>query len=117
MVRPVGVLVLPHCERGHVPSSLDRFRSRFVVIVVTAGTILALDESGVEYGLVYGLVLTAVNAVMLGIFLLILDRGRVLSGGYNLGQKRAHARTVARFHKEEFEVGTAGVGGQGPGGG
>jgi hypothetical protein len=76
-----------------------------VAITVTAGTILALDSAGVEYGLVYGLVLTAVNAVMLGVFLLIMDRGRVLSGGYAMQEKRAHARAVARFHKEEFEVG------------
>jgi NADH-quinone oxidoreductase subunit H len=74
-------------------------------VTVTAGTILALDSAGVEYGLVYGLALTAVNGVMLGIFLLIIDRGRVLGGGYVVQQKRAHARTVARFHKEEFEVG------------
>ncbi|MQA89529.1 MAG: NADH-quinone oxidoreductase subunit NuoH [Gemmatimonas sp.] len=75
------------------------------VVTVTAGTILALDSAGVAYGLVYGLVLTAVNAVMLGIFLLVLDRGRVLSGGYARQEKRAHARAVARFHREEFEVG------------
>jgi NADH-quinone oxidoreductase subunit H len=76
-----------------------------VVVTVTAGTILALDEMGVAYGLGYGLVLTVVNAVMLGAFLRLLDRGRILSGGHRLEEKRAHARAVARFHKEEFEVG------------
>jgi NADH-quinone oxidoreductase subunit H len=76
-----------------------------VGVVVTAGTILALDIYGVEYGLVYGLVLTAVNGAMLAIFLWIMDRGRVLSGGYAMQQKRAQAKAVARFHKEEFEVG------------
>jgi NADH-quinone oxidoreductase subunit H len=75
------------------------------VVTVTAGTILALDAYGVEYGPVYGLVLTVVNFVMLAAFLFVLDRGRILSGGYSAQQKRAHAATVARFHKEEFEAG------------
>jgi len=78
-----------------------------VVVTVTAATILILDETGVEYGLAFGLVLTAVNGVMLAFFLFILDRGRILTGGHNIEEKRAHARTVARFHKEEFEVGSA----------
>ena len=76
-----------------------------VVITVTAGTILALDEAGVEYGLAYGLALTAVNAVMLAAFLWLVDRGRILVGGYALQEKRARARAAARFHKEEFDVG------------
>ena len=76
-----------------------------VVVTVTAGTILTLDEMGVEYGLLYGLVLTAVNGIMLVAFLMLLDRGRILTGGHRIEEKRAHARTVARFHKEEFEVG------------
>jgi NADH-quinone oxidoreductase subunit H len=76
-----------------------------VFVTVTAGTILALDEAGVAYGLIYGLVLTAVNGVMLASFLLLLDRGRILTGGSKIQERRAHARAVARFHKEEFEVG------------
>jgi NADH-quinone oxidoreductase subunit H len=79
--------------------------SVLVVVTVTAGTILALDGYGVEYGLVYGLVLTVVNGIMLAAFLLILDRGRVLAGGYAAEEKRAQARAVARFHKEEFGAG------------
>ncbi len=78
--------------------------SALVVVTVTAATILALDNAGVEYGLVYGLVLTAVNGVMLAIFLFVLDRGRVLSGGAARDIRRGRARAVARFHKEEFEV-------------
>jgi len=79
--------------------------SVLVVVTVTAGTILALDGYGVEYGLVYGLVLTVVNGIMLAAFLFILDRGRVLAGGYSAEEKRAQARAVARFHKEEFGAG------------
>jgi NADH-quinone oxidoreductase subunit H len=76
-----------------------------VAVTVTAATILALDAAGVEYGLVYGLVLTVVNGIMLAAFFLIVDRGRVLTGGYSLQEKRAHARAEARFHKEEFGAG------------
>jgi NADH-quinone oxidoreductase subunit H len=73
-----------------------------VGITVTAGTILALDLAGVEYGFVYGLALTAVNVGMLFIVMWILDRGRVLSGGYARQEKRAHAQVVARFKQEEW---------------
>jgi len=75
-----------------------------VVVVVTAGTILALDSLGIEYGLVFGLVLTAVNLTMLGIVLWLLDRGRILSGSTALAAKRTRARLVRQFHEEEFHV-------------
>jgi NADH-quinone oxidoreductase subunit H len=85
-----------------------------VVLVVTAGTILGLDAAGVRstelYGgfiPVYALVLAAVNLVMLGGIFWILDKGRVLSGGYAMEEKRAHARVVAQFHKEEFPAAAA----------
>jgi NADH-quinone oxidoreductase subunit H len=60
--------------------------------MATAGTILALDLSGVEYGLVYGLALTAVNGAMLFAVIWILDRGRILSGSY--GASAARRRTL-----------------------
>ncbi len=68
-------------------------------IVITAGTILALDSAGVEYGLVYGLVLTAVNAVMLLAILWIMDRGHVLAGTgpheqHRLSREAARRRAV-----------------------
>jgi NADH-quinone oxidoreductase subunit H len=72
-----------------------------VVVVVTAGTILGLDAAGVEYGIVYGLVLAVVNFAMLAAVLLVLDRGNILSGSYARHAKREHARVVAQFHKEE----------------
>lgn len=68
-------------------------------VTVTAGTILALDEMGVEYGLVYGLVLTVVNGALLGIFLLVVDRGRTLAGGAAVEEKQAHAKIVADLHR------------------
>jgi NADH-quinone oxidoreductase subunit H len=48
-------------------------------IVITAALILGLDAAGIPRGFVYGLILFAANAVMLGAFLLILDRGRIIS--------------------------------------
>jgi NADH-quinone oxidoreductase subunit H len=73
-----------------------------VVVLVTSGTILALDSAGVQYGLVYGLVLSAVNLVMLGIVLWVLDRGNTIGGGDARQQKRAHARVVAEFRQQEW---------------
>ncbi len=49
-------------------------------IVIMAGAVLALDALGIEYGLVYGLILTAINLVPTAIFLWIIDRDRVISG-------------------------------------
>jgi NADH-quinone oxidoreductase subunit H len=71
-----------------------------VVVVVTSATILVLDEMGVPYGLVFGLVLTVVNGAMLVGVLWVMDRGRTLTGGYSAQEKRAHARVVAEFHRE-----------------
>jgi NADH-quinone oxidoreductase subunit H len=73
-----------------------------VVVIATSGTILALDSAGVQYGLVYGLVLAAVNLVLLAIVLWILDRGNTIGGGDVRAQKRAHARVVAQFRQEEW---------------
>jgi NADH-quinone oxidoreductase subunit H len=70
-----------------------------VTIVVTAGTVLALDQAGVPYGHTFAAVLTVVNVVMLLIVLWILDRGRILQGSSAVGEKRRHAKAVAQFHK------------------
>jgi NADH-quinone oxidoreductase subunit H len=48
-------------------------------IMITASLILALDAARIERGFVYGLILFAVNAVMLGMILIVLDRGRIIS--------------------------------------
>ena len=44
-----------------------------VVVTVTSGTILLLDELAVGYGLVYGLILTAVNGVMSILYVMSRD--------------------------------------------
>jgi NADH-quinone oxidoreductase subunit H len=49
-------------------------------VMVVAATILALDTLEVGYGFTFGLVLTVVSAICTAAFLLVLDRGRTLSG-------------------------------------
>lgn len=49
-------------------------------IALMATAILVLDAVGLEYGLLYGLILTAVNLVAFVVFFLVLDRDRVISG-------------------------------------
>jgi NADH-quinone oxidoreductase subunit H len=89
-----------------------------VAVVVTAGTILALDGAGAPFvrvdaaglsqiGFAGGLVLTVVNVAMLVVMMLILDRGRILSGSTTLNERRARAQRVARFHDEEWGAGAA----------
>ncbi|CAA9368089.1 MAG: NADH-ubiquinone oxidoreductase chain H [uncultured Gemmatimonadetes bacterium] len=78
-------------------------------VVVTAATVLALDSFGVRpeklYGPtilgrqfvpLYGLVLAAVNAVMLAAVVWIMDKGHVLAGTGAMEAKRAHAQELAR---------------------
>jgi NADH-quinone oxidoreductase subunit H len=52
-------------------------------ITLTGTTILILDRIGLSYGTFYGLVLTAVNLVAMGVFFFVMDRDRVMSGSYS----------------------------------
>jgi NADH-quinone oxidoreductase subunit H len=49
-------------------------------IMLMATSILVLDSLGLEYGLVYGLILTAVNLVATFVFVWVIDNDRVLRG-------------------------------------
>jgi NADH-quinone oxidoreductase subunit H len=49
-------------------------------VMVIAGTLLALDEIGLPFGILYGLVLTAVSAAATVIFMFWLDRDRIIGG-------------------------------------
>src|SRR5690606_16017272 len=51
-------------------------------IVLMGTTILVLDSVGIEYGLLYGLILTAVSLAATAVFLWIIDRDRVIGGAY-----------------------------------
>jgi NADH-quinone oxidoreductase subunit H len=89
-------------------------------VVITAATVLALDSFGVRpeqtygpeilgrrYVPLYGLVLTAVNAVMLAAVLWVLDKGHVLAGTGAMEAKRAHAQELARRRTARVPVGGA----------
>jgi NADH-quinone oxidoreductase subunit H len=80
-------------------------------VVVTAATVLALDSAGIPmerlYGgfvPVYGLVLAAVNAAMLGAVLWVMDRGRTLEGTGSMEEKRRIAREAARARAQSRRV-------------
>lgn len=87
-----------------------------VVVVVTAATVLTLDELGapfVEVGptgakgfitLWGGLVLTVVNGIMLFGVLWLMDRGRTLEGTGSMEDKRIAARERARKRSEAMRV-------------
>jgi len=66
-------------------------------IVIIAGAVLALDAAGIERGLVYGLILFAINAVLLVGLFVIFDRGRILSPASPpaVGVRLAHLRQLA----------------------
>jgi NADH-quinone oxidoreductase subunit H len=49
-------------------------------VTLMAAAILVLDTLGIPFGFRYGLILTAVNLVVTVIFLVVLDRDRVISG-------------------------------------
>jgi NADH-quinone oxidoreductase subunit H len=68
-------------------------------LMVVAATILVLDQLEVPYGFVFGLVLTVVSAIATGIFLLALDRGRILSGASYGSRERIRAGRLAAGHE------------------
>ena len=80
-------------------------------VVVTAATVLALDSAGILmeklYGgfvPVYGLVLAAVNALMLAAVLWVMDRGHTLEGTGSMEEKRRVAREAARARAQTRRV-------------
>jgi NADH-quinone oxidoreductase subunit H len=64
-------------------------------VMAIAGAVLALDEVGVPYGPLYGLVLTAVSLVATGIFVFWLDRDRII-GGASTPSRQRHGRSPSR---------------------
>jgi len=57
-------------------------------VMVVAASILALDSLGIGYGFTFGLVMTVVSAICTGLFLLVLDRGRTLTGAASQSHER-----------------------------
>jgi NADH-quinone oxidoreductase subunit H len=54
--------------------------SALAYIVLVGTSILVLDSVGIPFGTLYGLILTAINLVALVLFLVVLDRDRIMSG-------------------------------------
>ena len=61
-------------------------------VTLMAASILTLDSIGLEFGFVYGLILTAINLVATVIFLVVLDRDRVIGGTAPAVRKAERAR-------------------------
>ena len=66
-----------------------------VYIIVVAGSILALDMLRIPRGVVYGLILFAINAVIAFLLFFIVDRGRIVSPAY----ARATPEQMARLRE------------------
>jgi len=54
--------------------------SALAYVTLMAASILTLDTLGVPFGFVYGLILTAVNLVATVLFIMLVDRDRVIAG-------------------------------------
>jgi NADH-quinone oxidoreductase subunit H len=63
--------------------------SALAFIVVISTSVLVLDGLGVPYGVLYGLILTAVNLVCMALFFWLVDRDRVIGGSYGTEKVRA----------------------------
>jgi NADH-quinone oxidoreductase subunit H len=77
-------------------------------VVVVAGTVLVLDEVGVPFGLGYAFLLTLVSLVCTGIFVFVLDRGRIISGAASPSKRRAAVRVPAAETPRRIPVETMG---------
>jgi NADH-quinone oxidoreductase subunit H len=67
-------------------------------IALMGTSILILDRMGLQYGLLYGLILTGVNIVATLIFMFVVDRGRFITGSYggsHMQEIRARLRAEA----------------------
>ncbi len=63
-----------------------------VYIAVLGAAMLLLEARGVELGFRYGLVLTALNVLLVVAFLFVLDRGRIITGSWD-PRRRARVRS------------------------
>jgi NADH-quinone oxidoreductase subunit H len=61
--------------------------SALAYVTIIGASILTLDSLGVPFGLLYGLILTGVSLVSLALFLMLLDRDRVISGTARVPQQ------------------------------
>jgi len=71
-------------------------------VMLLAGTILVLDQIGVE-GFLFGAALTALSAVCTGIFVFVVDSDRLISGSSVSGTDRAVRSPVRQVHRPALE--------------
>jgi len=64
-------------------------------VMLVGGTILTLDEVGVQWGPAYGIALTAVSGVATVAFMFFLDRGRVITGAAAQHAQRVEVKTIS----------------------
>ena len=76
-------------------------------ITIMGTSILVLDMIGVEYGLMYGLILTAINLVPTIIFFWVLDRDRVIGGAAQAARGRSAAGLPAGISATRVPAGSA----------
>jgi NADH-quinone oxidoreductase subunit H len=77
-------------------------------LVVIAGTVLLLDEVGVPFGIGYAFLLTLVSLICTGIFLFVLDRGRIITGAATPSERRTTARVPVPETRRRIPVETVG---------
>ena len=63
-------------------------------VMLIGGSILVLDELGMEWGIAYGLALTVISGLALFAFMFFIDRGRTISGAAAQEARRARAVSV-----------------------
>lgn len=63
-------------------------------VMLIGGTILVLDEVGMTWGFLYGLVLTGVSAVATFGFMFQLDRGRTITGAAAQRTQKVEIKTI-----------------------
>jgi NADH-quinone oxidoreductase subunit H len=63
-------------------------------VMLVGGTILVLDEVGVQWGFSYGLVLTAVSGFATFAFMFFLDRGRTITGAAAQRAQKVEIKTI-----------------------
>jgi NADH-quinone oxidoreductase subunit H len=81
-------------------------------VTLMGAAILALDSFGIPFGFVYGLILTGVSVLSTAIFLLVLDRDRVIGGTAparpgSSPRRRATALQGVTVYPDETESSTA----------
>ncbi len=65
--------------------------SALAYVMLVAGTVLVLDQTGVPWGFWYGLVLTGVSGLATAGFLFFIDRGHTISGAASAASMRNRA--------------------------